>query len=161
MWGAGCETADVMFVGEAPGRAEDEGGRPFAGAAGRVLDEVLDVAGLKRDEIYIANVLKCRPPANRNPHPAEISACQHWLLAQIREIDPRVIVTLGNFATRWVLDEDVSIGSVQGRVTQRDGRWVLPLYHPAAAIYDRTKRPALHAGGEKIAEILANRSPQF
>lgn len=154
VWGSGAVNARVMFVGEAPGRREDEGGEPFIGAAGRVLDEFLDAAALVRSEIYITNVVKCRPPKNRNPHPGEIQACKHWLEAQIDLIDPEVIVTLGAFASQTILETDQTIGALQGKVGQRFGRRVLALYHPAATIYDRTKREPLFQGAATLANIL-------
>jgi DNA polymerase len=125
-----------MLVGEAPGRNEDLKGEPFVGAAGKLLDELLGHAGLRRDEVYIANVLKCRPPGNRDPQLDEIETCTPFLREQIRIIDPDILVTLGNFATRFVLA-------------------VLPIFHPAAAIYDRTKRDTLVRDFELLRDILS------
>lgn len=143
VFGAGDPHADVMLVGEAPGRNEDETGVPFVGAAGKLLDELLEHAGLERSEIYIANVLKCRPPSNRDPKPAEVATCAPFLREQIRLVAPRVIVTLGNFATRFVLGTRSGITELHGKARDVDGTKVLPVYHPAAVIYDRTKRDAL------------------
>lgn len=143
VFGAGDPHARVMIVGEAPGRSEDLQGEPFVGAAGKLLDELLEHAGLVRDEVYIANILKCRPPGNRNPDRAEIDMCTPFLREQVRVISPQVLVTLGNFATRFVLKTDERITDLRGG-TRRVGPYtVLPVFHPAAAIYDRTKRQTL------------------
>jgi DNA polymerase len=154
VFGVGDPRARVMFVGEAPGKNEDLKGEPFVGTAGKLLDELLAHAGLQRREVYIANVLKCRPPGNRNPELIEIETCTPFLREQIRIISPFVLVTLGNFATRFVLKTDASITRLRGTV-QSAGRFtVLPIYHPAAAIYDRTKRDVLFADFERLRELL-------
>jgi len=157
VWGSGNPHADVMFIGEAPGKNEDEGGLPFIGAAGRVLDEFLARAGLKREDIYIANVLKCRPPGNHDPQRSEIEACQHWLASQIHTIQPRIIVTLGAFSTRWALAKDVGISAVQGRIFEHKNEHgeylIIPSYHPAATIYDQNKQGDFF----KVADYLASR----
>ena len=143
VFGVGDPHARVMFVGEGPGRNEDLKGEPFVGAAGKLLNELLSHAGLTRDEVYIANVVKCRPPGNRDPEPVEIETCTPFLREQIRLIAPDVLVTLGNFATKLVLRTETGITRLHGR-PQKAGRFtVLPIYHPAAAIYDRTKYDAL------------------
>lgn len=154
VFGSGDPHARVMLIGEAPGRNEDLTGEPFVGAAGKLLDELLGVAGLSRDEIYISNVLKCRPPANRDPKPAEIAACAPVLAEQVRLVDPDVIVTLGNFATRFMLGTRDGITTLHGRSTVLDGRTVFPVYHPAAVIYDRGKRDALFADFEELGRML-------
>jgi len=149
--GAGDLNADIMFVGEAPGKNEDLSGVPFCGAAGKNLDRLLDNVGLKREEIYIANILKCRPPANRDPLPEEIVAHTPWLLKQIREIRPRVVCSLGNYATKFFLagGKVEDMGKMPG-ITQVHGKVrdieiggtrfrLIPLFHPAAIIYNRTK----------------------
>lgn len=154
VFGVGDPHARVMFIGEAPGRNEDLRGEPFVGAAGKLLDELLEHAGLTRAEVYIANVLKCRPPNNRDPLPAEIDMCTPYLREQIRIIDPEVLVTLGNFATKFVLKTDVGITQLRGTV-QHAGRFtVLPIFHPAAAIYDRTKRDALFDDFELLGQLM-------
>lgn len=156
VFGVGNPHARVMFIGEAPGKNEDLKGEPFVGAAGKFLDELLRHADLARDDVYIANVLKCRPPNNRDPLPEEIETCTPYLREQIRIIDPQVLVTLGNFATKFVLKTDVGITRLHG-APQHVGRFtVLPIFHPAAAIYDRTKRDALFADFEALAGILKN-----
>jgi DNA polymerase len=153
VWGSGSPDAELMFIGEAPGRKEDEGGLPFIGAAGRILDEFLSIAGFARESIYIANVLKCRPPNNRDPQPDEIEACQHWLIDQIHEIKPRIIVALGAFATRWVLGKQIAIGAVQGKVFQHDSYLIVCCYHPAAVIYDQQKSDDFFGVARTIAAL--------
>jgi DNA polymerase len=145
-----------MFIGEAPGKNEDLRGEPFVGAAGRFLDELLEHAGLEREEVYIANVLKCRPPGNRDPEVVEIETCTPFLREQIRLVNPEILVTLGNFATRFVLKTTAGITSLRG-TTQQAGRFlVLPIFHPAAAIYDRSKRDALVNDFERLGELLSD-----
>lgn len=134
VYGAGAADADVMFVGEGPGFHEDQRGVPFVGAAGQLLDRMLAAIGLSRDDVYIANVVKCRPPGNRDPLPDEIEACAPWLREQFELIAPRVVVTLGNFATRTVLGRQVSISRVRGQRFTAAGRTVVPTYHPAAIL---------------------------
>ncbi|HET6351318.1 MAG TPA: uracil-DNA glycosylase [Coriobacteriia bacterium] len=155
VFGVGDPHARVMFVGEAPGKNEDLKGEPFVGAAGKLLDELLAHAGLERSDVYIANVLKCRPPGNRDPLPDEIETCTPFLREQIRIIDPDVLVTLGNFATRFVLKTDAGITSLRGRVRTAGKFTVLPIFHPAAAIYDQTKREVLFGDFALLGELLA------
>jgi uracil-DNA glycosylase family 4 len=135
VFGVGDPNARLMLVGEAPGKNEDLQGEPFVGAAGRLLDELLAGIELDRDEVYIANVLKCRPPGNRDPQPDEIDACKGYLREQIRMISPRVVVTLGNFATKLLVPTDVGITRMRGQ--QIDwwlGATLIPTFHPAAAL---------------------------
>lgn len=143
VFGAGRPDADVLFIGEAPGRNEDLQGEPFVGAAGQLLDELLASIGLARSDVYIANILKSRPPGNRDPLPDEIEACAPFLREQTRLIDPRVIVTLGNYATKFVLRTTTGITRLRGSVHHAGKFVVLPIFHPAAALYDRTKRDVL------------------
>ena len=143
VFGVGNPSARVMFVGEAPGRNEDLQGEPFVGAAGRNLDSLLAFAGLTRDEVYIANVLKCRPPGNRDPQPPEIQVCSPFLREQIRSVWPDIIVCLGNFATHFVLKTDRGITGMRGRIYQTGHFAVLPVFHPAAALYSRDKQAVL------------------
>ena len=154
VFGVGNPHADVMFIGEAPGRNEDLQGEPFVGAAGKLLDELLASIGLCRDDVYIANILKCRPPNNRDPVPAEIEMCTPFLEAQIRLVDPRVIVALGKFAAQFLLETDVGITRLRGRRHEVDGRAVLPIFHPAAALYDQTKRQVLLDDFQRLAVLL-------
>lgn len=155
VFGVGDEKARVMLVGEAPGKNEDLKGEPFVGAAGQLLNELLAHAGLERGEVYIANVVKCRPPGNRDPEPVEIETCTPFLREQIRLIGPEVLVTLGNFATKFVLKTETGITRLHGTVHQAGRFTVLPIFHPAAAIYDRTKRDALFADFELLGRLLA------
>ena len=157
VFGEGNPHARVMIIGEAPGKNEDLQGKPFVGAAGKFLDELLEVAGLKREDVFIANVLKCRPPSNRNPKPEEIEACATFLRQQTQTISPDVIVTLGNFATQFILRTGVGITHLRGTV-QRAGRFlVLPVFHPAAAIYDRSKRDVLLSDFERVGSRVRDR----
>ena len=155
VFGVGDPRARIMLVGEAPGRTEDLTGLPFVGAAGTFLDELLAKAGLSRDEVYITNVVKCRPPGNRNPTPLEVHTCSPFLREQIRLVDPFVIVTLGNFATRVVVETDRSITALRGVVRVVGSRCVLPVFHPAAAIYDRSKRDVLLGDFSLLRDLLA------
>ncbi len=150
VFGEGAEDADLLVVGEAPGRDEDRQGRPFVGRSGQLLDRLLrQEAGVERSEIYIANVIKCRPPDNRDPRPAEIASCRPWLEAQVRLISPRVVLTLGNFSTKLLLDTTEGIARTRGRAYPfGDGGTVLvPTFHPAAA---------LRGGGEVLARMRAD-----
>lgn len=154
VFGVGSPRARLMFIGEAPGRNEDLQGEPFVGAAGKLLDELLASIGLDRSEVYIANVLKCRPPGNRDPLPEEMEQCTPFLEEQVRLIDPEVIATLGNFATRHVLKTQAGITRVRGRLFRVDGRKVVPIYHPAAALYDRTKQDVLFEDFRRLKAVL-------
>ncbi len=134
VFGDGSASARVMFVGEGPGRNEDLEGVPFVGAAGRLLNQLLSEIGLQRSDTYIANVVKCRPPGNRDPRPDEISACKGYLADQIRLINPAVVMTLGNFATKLLLKEERGITRLRGRAYPWWNRVVIPTFHPAAAL---------------------------
>ena len=158
VFGAGDPCARVMIIGEAPGKNEDLQGVPFVGAAGKYLSELLALAGLTRDDVFIANVLKCRPPGNRDPKAEEIQLCADFLRAQTRAVDPEYIVTLGNFATKFILKTDVGITQLRGTVQQAGRFKVFPIFHPAAAIYDRKKRDALAGDFARLGEMLGNES---
>jgi uracil-DNA glycosylase family 4 len=149
VFGVGNPDADVMFIGEGPGYHEDKQGEPFVGAAGQLLTRLLGEIGLRREDVYIANTVKCRPPGNRDPLPDEIESCRPWLEGQLENIRPRVVVTLGNFATRVILDKPVSISRVRGQRFMIGGRTVIPTFHPAAV---------LHGGGESGSQMAALRS---
>ena len=152
--GFGNPNARVMLVGEAPGKNEDLKGRPFVGAAGNYLTELLGFAGLSREDVFIANVLKCRPPSNRNPHPDEIQVCTPFLRDQVRAIGPEYLVTMGNFSTKFILKTEQGITNLRG-IVQHTGRFsVLPVFHPAAAIYDRSKRELLEADFRLLGTLL-------
>ena len=148
VFGVGNASADLLFVGEGPGREEDLAGEPFVGRSGKLLDRLMwEELGLTRAECYIANVVKCRPPNNRDPNPDEIEACRPYLAEQIEIIDPAVIVTLGNFATKLLLESGQGIRALRGRVFDRDRAHLVPTYHPAYV---------LRAGGEAMAEMRAD-----
>ena len=143
VFGSGDPLSDLMFVGEAPGRNEDLEGVPFVGAAGHFLDELLASIGLERGQVYVANVVKCRPPDNRDPLPDEIATCTPFLRRQIELISPRVIATLGRFAAHWLLDTTAPISALRGRLYHVGAMRVVPVFHPAAALYDASKRQVL------------------
>jgi DNA polymerase len=146
-----------MFIGEAPGKQEDLGAEPFIGAAGQYLNSLLALAGLKREEIYIANVLKCRPPENRDPRPDEIEVCTPFLREQVKAIGPEILVTLGNFATRFILKTDRGITGLRGQVHITGRFSVLPIFHPAAAIYDRSKEPIMENDFRLLGRLITMR----
>ncbi|WP_165062444.1 uracil-DNA glycosylase family protein [Adlercreutzia sp. ZJ154] len=154
VFGEGSPNARVLIVGEAPGKNEDLQGRPFVGAAGKYLDELLGVAGLRREEVFIANVLKCRPPGNRDPRPEEIEACAPFLREQTRTINPEYIVTLGNFSTRFILKTDRGITGLHGQLHMAGRFKVFPVFHPAAALYDSKKREALENDFVTLGQLL-------
>lgn len=160
VFGVGNPHARVMFVGEGPGRNEDIKGEPFVGAAGHKLDSLLSVAGLTRQEIYIANVVKCRPPGNRNPKPAEIEACSPFLREQIRSIWPDVIVCLGNFASQWVLKTDRGVTGLRGQLYQQGHFVVCPTFHPAACIYHSDWQPLLEEDLRRVGQWLRANPPK-
>lgn len=141
--GTGPMDAKVVVVGEAPGEQEVEEGAPFVGNAGRRLDSLLEEAGIDREELYLTNVVKVRPPENRDPRVAEVDAWRPVLDAEIEHVDPAVVLTLGNAATRAVLDTDEGITDLRGRTYERDGRTVVPTFHPASTFYDESKESAI------------------
>jgi DNA polymerase len=159
VFGVGDANADLMFVGEAPGFHEDKQGYPFVGQAGKLLDQLLGGIGLSRDQVYIANVLKCRPPGNRDPQPDEIEACEPHLFRQLELIRPKVVGTLGNFATKLLSGKSYGITRVHGRPqeTTLGGRGVTlyPLYHPAAALYTPAMLRTLEDDFARIPGLLA------
>ena len=134
VFGDGDPDADLMFIGEGPGRHEDEQGLPFVGRSGQLLSSLLERVGLSRSAVYIANVVKCRPPGNRDPRPDEIAACKGYLAEQIKLIDPAAVVTLGNFSTKLLLKTEVGITRMRGSAYPWWGRHVVPTFHPAAAL---------------------------
>ncbi|MBW3556770.1 MAG: uracil-DNA glycosylase [Actinobacteria bacterium] len=148
VFGVGNPSADLVFVGEGPGREEDLRGEPFVGRSGQLLDRlVLEEIGLTRDRFYIANTVKCRPPGNRDPLPAEVSSCRPYLEAQLEIIDPKVVVTLGNFATKLLLDTTEGITRLRGRTYPYRRGTLVPTFHPAAV---------LRSGGETMAKMRAD-----
>lgn len=134
VFGDGDPHAAVVFVGEAPGKREDEQGLPFVGPSGQLLDRLLSEIGLERRDVYIANVVKCRPPSNRDPRPDEIDTCKGYLREQLKLIDPKVVVTLGNFSSKLLLSTEVGITRLRGRAYEWWGRFLVPTFHPAAAL---------------------------
>jgi DNA polymerase len=147
-----------MFVGEAPGFYEDREGVPFVGAAGKLLTELLQSIGLERSDIYIANVIKCRPPNNRDPLPDEIDTCKPFLLQQIELIKPKLVCTLGNFATQTLLERKVGITKVRGQVIQLEHFVVFPLLHPAAALHQGNLQVPLKEDFQKLKNVLEEMS---
>lgn len=149
VFGAGDPKADLVFVGEAPGAEEDKQGLPFVGRSGKLLDRLLaEEVGLGRDDVYIANVLRCRPPGNRDPRPEEVESCRPFLERTLDAIDPKVIVTLGNFATRLLLDTKDGITKVRGRTYSYNGRTLVPTFHPSAVLQG--------GGGDTLARMRAD-----
>jgi len=159
VFGAGNADAELMFVGEAPGANEDLQGLPFVGAAGKLLEKLLGEIGLSRSEVFIANTLKCRPPGNRDPQPTEIDACRPYLVRQIELIEPRVICTLGNFATKLLRGQTDGITRVHGQPEVRTVGThtfrLYPLFHPAAALYTPSTLEKLRADFALLPQILA------
>jgi DNA polymerase len=163
VFGAGNADAALMFVGEAPGANEDEQGLPFVGAAGKLLDKLLAEIGMERSDVFIANVLKCRPPNNRDPHPHEIEACRNYLFRQLELIEPTMVCTLGNFSTKLLRGDPTGISKLHGQAEIRTigPRTVrlYPLYHPAAALYTPKTLELLRADFQRIPQILAEGPP--
>jgi uracil-DNA glycosylase family 4 len=164
VFGEGNPSAELMFVGEAPGYHEDRQGRPFVGPSGQLLNRLLAGIALRREDVYICNVLKSRPPRNRDPLPDEIAACRYWLDAQVRLVDPKVVVTLGNFAAKTLLETTTGITRLRGRTHPFQGRVLLPTFHPAAALHASGRvGPSPLDGMEEdfrlLAKLLAERRP--
>jgi DNA polymerase len=159
VFGSGNADAELMFVGEAPGANEDQQGLPFVGQAGKLLEKLLGEIGMERGDVFICNTLKCRPPGNRDPHPHELEACRHYLESQLELIEPTMICTLGNFATKLLRADPTGISKIHGQaeVTTIGPRTVrlFPLYHPAAALYTPSTLAMLRADFLRIPEILA------
>jgi uracil-DNA glycosylase len=164
VFGSGNADADLMFIGEAPGANEDRLGLPFVGQAGKLLDKLLAEIGLERSEVFICNTVKCRPPNNRDPHPHEIESCNEYLRRQVELIEPSVICTLGNFATKLLRADTTGISHVHGReevrlIGPRAVR-LYPLYHPAAALYTPSTLETLRADFQRIPDLLALGAPE-
>jgi uracil-DNA glycosylase family 4 len=164
VFGAGNADADLMFIGEAPGASEDEQGVPFVGRAGKLLETLLGEIGLSRSEVFIANVLKCRPPGNRDPLPVEISNCQDYLLRQVELIQPTVICTLGNFSTKLLRGDPTGITRLHGQpevlVLGKRAVRLYPIYHPAAALYTPRMLETLREDFTRIPSLLALGAPE-
>ena len=164
VFGSGNANAELMFVGEAPGANEDKQGLPFVGQAGKLLDKLLNEIGLERADVFICNVLKCRPPNNRDPHPNEIETCQGYLRSQVELIEPTMICTLGNFSTKLLRADITGISRLHGHeevrtIGARSVR-LYPLYHPAAALYTPSTLDALRADFQRIPGLLALGAPE-
>jgi len=154
--GEGPPDADLMFIGEAPGFHENEQGRPFVGAAGKFLEELLASIGMKREDVFICNVVKCRPPGNRDPQQEEIEACSKYLERQIRAINPKVIVTLGRFSMARYFP-NARISRIHGQAREIDGRLVVPMYHPAAALHQPSLRQVIERDFSQLPQFIAGR----
>ena len=152
--GEGAEDADIMFIGEAPGWHEDQQGRPFVGPAGLFLNELIASISLRREQVYITNVVKCRPPENRDPLPIEIHTCRHWLNRQIELISPRMIVTLGRYSMA-IFFPGKSISKIHGTAHKQDNIIYYAMYHPAAALHQQSLRQIVEADMLKIPSLLA------
>ncbi len=163
VFGAGNADADLMFVGEAPGANEDQQGLPFVGRAGKLLDRLLEEIGMRRRDVFVVNVLKCHPPGNRDPQPSEIDACQDYLLRQVELIEPRVVCTLGNFATKLLRADITGITRLHGRAEVRTigprAVRLYPLFHPAAALYTPRMVETLREDFARIPELVALPEP--
>src|SRR5687767_6832965 len=156
VFGSGNPQADLMFVGEAPGADEDIQGEPFVGRAGQLLTKIIEAIGLSRSDVYIANVLKCRPPGNRNPEPTEVSTCRPFLFRQIDSIRPKVIVALGTFAAHTLLETDVPISRLRGRVHEfRDGIRLVPTFHPAFLLRSPDRKRDVWEDMKIVRDLLA------
>jgi len=157
VFGEGDSKAELVFVGEAPGGDEDIQGRPFVGRAGQLLTKIIEAMGLKRQDVYICNILKCRPPGNRNPRPEEINACELFLVKQLKAINPRVICALGTFAAHTLLKTDVPISLLRGKFHSYQGIKLMPTYHPAFLLRNQGSKKLVW---EDIQEIMKVLSPQ-
>lgn len=151
--GAGSAKAGLMLIGEGPGFYENEQGLPFVGASGKFLTQLIEKAGFERKDVFITNVVKCRPPQNRDPQIDELQACSHYLMRQIEIIDPEVIVTLGRFSMAKYFP-DVRISNVHGKAGWREGRLIVPMYHPAAALHNPRLRPVVEADFAKLPALI-------
>ncbi len=158
VFGAGNPNADLMFVGEAPGRDEDEQGVPFVGAAGQLLSKIIEAIGMKREEVFIVNTVLCRPPSNRNPEPDEVASCRPFLQEQIRLVAPRVIVTLGTFAAHAILETDEPISQLRGRWQAAHGARVMPTFHPAYLLRSPQHKKDVWADMQNVRDYLAGQS---
>ena len=157
VYGVGNLHADLMFVGEAPGRDEDAQGIPFVGRSGQKLTQIIEAIGLTRDDVYIANVIKCRPPENRNPEPDEVEKCEPFLFRQIDTIKPKVIVALGTFAARSLLKTDAPISRLRGRVYEYRGAQLIPTFHPAYLLRNPSCRREVWDDMKKVRALLDDR----
>ena len=156
VFGEGNEKATLMFIGEGPGYDEDAQGRPFVGKAGQLLTKIIQSINLSRDEVYIANIIKCRPPQNRNPEPDEIQSCHPFLMKQIGVIQPKIICALGTFSAQTLLKTDAKISVLRGKIYDLEGIKVIPTYHPAFLLRNPERKREVWEDMKKIAEWLNN-----
>ncbi|MEI6153822.1 MAG: uracil-DNA glycosylase [Deltaproteobacteria bacterium] len=154
VFGEGSERAQLLFVGEAPGEEEDLQGRPFVGRAGKFLDQMIERIGLRREEVFICNVLKCRPPNNRDPEPMEAEACKNYLLSQLELIGPKIICTLGKHAYNTLLGVDEKITRIRGVLTSYNGIKLLPTYHPAFLLRNQNRVKEVWEDMERLKQLL-------
>ena len=154
VFGEGSAKAQLVFVGEAPGEDEDNQGRPFVGRAGQLLTKIIGAMGLKREDVYICNILKCRPPGNRNPKDDEIAACEPFLVKQLEALNPEVICALGTFAAKTLLRTDIPISAMRGRFHDYHGRRLMPTYHPAYLLRNPDAKKMVWEDVQKIMKIL-------
>jgi DNA polymerase len=154
VYGVGNEKSDIVFVGEAPGRDEDLKGEPFVGEAGQLLTKIIQAMGFTREEVYICNVLKCRPPNNRNPQPDEIEACQPYLLRQLQAISPKIIIALGTFAAQTLLDTRAPISQLRGRIHDYHGIPFMPTFHPAFLLRNPAKKREVWDDMKEVLKML-------
>ena len=157
VFGEGNPKADIVFVGEAPGEEEDNQGRPFVGRAGKLLDQLIERIGIKRSDVFICNVLKCRPPGNRDPEPREAALCKEYLLAQLDILRPRIICTLGRHAYNTLLDVDASITRIRGKMTTFRGTPLLPTYHPSYLLRSQSKIKEAWEDMETLKAVLGSK----
>jgi uracil-DNA glycosylase family 4 len=155
VFGEGNEKSSLMFIGEGPGYDEDVQGRPFVGKAGQLLTKILQSINLSREEVYIANIIKCRPPQNRNPEPDEIQSCNPFLMKQIRVIQPKIICALGTFSAQTLLKTDTKITALRGKLFDLEGIKVIPTYHPAFLLRNPERKREVWEDMKKIAELIA------
>ena len=160
--GEGPANSEIMFIGEGPGFHENEQGRPFVGAAGKFLEELLAKINMKRSQVFIGNVVKCRPPGNRDPQPDELAACSGYLDRQIQAINPKIIVTLGRFSMARFLP-NAKISEIHGQAMKIKGRLIVAMYHPAAALHQQSLRPTIEADFSRLPELIAQaaQAPEY
>lgn len=154
VFGEGSPTSDLIFIGEGPGKDEDAQGRPFVGRAGKLLTQMIEDMGMAREEVYIANIVKCRPPGNREPAPEEASACREYLMAQIAFIQPKIVCALGRVALINLIPQEISMNKAHGRAIRWKGMNLIPVYHPAAALRSTNLRRTLEADFRELKKLV-------
>lgn len=154
VFGEGNPKAQIMFIGEGPGADEDDQGRPFVGKAGQLLTKIIEAMGLSRDEVYIANVVKCRPPGNRNPEPEEIASCMPFLQKQIEFVQPQFILCLGKFAAQTVLETHMPISKIRGQFFEKNGIQIMPVFHPAYLLRNPSMKRVMWEDCKKVMSLI-------